>query len=91
MPVRVEGDVQWGVNRTKGGYLVWLFNNEGVTHFMGEEQSLDASKTAHVRLSFGDRAPKSVADAETGAPFAVAEGVSLDVPPGGWRLVAVEI
>ena len=50
-----------------------------------------AFKEAHVRLSFGDRAPKSVADAETGAPFAVAEGVSLDVPPGGWRLVAVEI
>lgn len=51
MPVRVEGDVQWGVNRTKAGWLVWLINNKGVRKFQGEWEELDRKFDAKVRIT----------------------------------------
>ena len=73
VPVTVDGDVQWGVNKVenlKGGkversWLVWMFNNKGVRKFVGEPEELDPSKTAHVTVRCGD------------------EVKTADVPPGG--------
>ena len=52
MPVTVEGDVQWGLNRTAKGWLVWLINNKGVTKYALEPQQLDQSATAHVTVTY---------------------------------------
>ena len=51
MPVRVEGDIQWGCNLTKSGWLVWLINNKGVRKFVDEPEELDMSKTATVKVT----------------------------------------
>ena len=77
MPVSVDGDVQWGVNKVeklKGGkversWLVWLFNNKGVTKFIGEPEELDTAKTARVTVRCGK------------------ETKTVEVPPGGIRFV----
>lgn len=71
MPVSVAGDIQWGVNRTEKGWLAWLFNNKGVTHFKLEKPVVDPKATAHVTVTLK----------ETGATF------ETDVPPGEWRLL----
>lgn len=92
MPVRLGGDaIQWGVNRTAKGWLLWLFNNEGVTHFLGEPQELDPSKMANVSVFFNGFAPKAVSDAETGAAVPFGESAAVEVAPGGWRLVSIEL
>lgn len=52
MPVRVRGDVQWGVNRTKSGWLVWCFNNRGVIKYSDEPETFDMTKTAKVEIEF---------------------------------------
>ena len=71
LPVAVEGDVQGGVNRTKEGWLVWLFNNDGVTKFSLEDEQFDQSKASKVRV-------RQLSTGET------REAV---VPPGGIRFV----
>lgn len=86
LPVHVAGDVQWGVNRTKRGWLVWLYNNKGVTHFFGEPEEFDFSKTASVTISAKGFKPVAVRDAETGKAIPGA----VDVKPGQWRLVELE-
>ena len=48
MPVKVQGDIQWGVNKTSNGWLVYLINNKGVIKFCDEPEEFDMSKTAHV-------------------------------------------
>ena len=48
MPFSVEGDIQWGVNKTEKGWLVYLVNNKGVVKFSDEPEEFDMSKTAHV-------------------------------------------
>ena len=51
MPVKVEGDIQWGVNRTKAGWLVWLINNKGVKKFAGEPEELDPKAASTVKVT----------------------------------------
>ena len=64
MPVLVKGSAQWGVNRTKSGYLVYVFNNRGVVKFCDEPEEFDMSKTAHVVVtvkSTGERREVDIA------------------------------
>jgi len=51
LPVKVEGDIQWGVNLAKNGWLVWLINNKGVTKWLFEPEEIDLSKTAEVKVT----------------------------------------
>ena len=74
MPVKVDGDVHWGVNRTRDGWLVWLMNNKGVVHYANEPEEFDANATAEVRLTFK---PTGTTGAAT-------------VEPGAWKLVAID-
>jgi len=57
MPFKVDGDVMWGMNKVEkceeGEWLVWLYNNNGVKHFIGEEETYDVSKTAKVTIRRG--------------------------------------
>jgi hypothetical protein len=50
MPVKVTGDIQWGVNKTERGFLVWLINNKGVKKYSFEPEEFDASATAEVQI-----------------------------------------
>ena len=71
MPCRVEGDCQWGVNRTKDGWLFWAINNKGVEKFSNEPERLDHSKTVHVKAVF--------------KPSAGGRTIEFDLAPGEWK------
>ena len=51
MPVNVTGDIQWGVNKTSKGWLVYLINNKGVVKFCDEPEEFDMSRTARVAVT----------------------------------------
>lgn len=75
MPVRVEGDVQWGVNRlTSGGWRLWVLNNKGITHYAREAAEIDHAADAHVEVTFRDSGRK----------------LSFDLPAGEWRTEVVK-
>ena len=87
MPVDVEGNIQWGVNKTKDGWLVWLMNADGVEKFCGERQRIDLSRTsvANVRMKSG--AAAKVTDARTGLGVPTVGGTfQVNVMPGEWRI-----
>ena len=52
LPVKVDGDIQWGVNKTKTGWLVWFINNKGVVKFAGEPEELDPKAASTVKVTF---------------------------------------
>jgi len=89
LPYAVRGNVQFGVNRLPDGWLLWLINNDGVTHYSFEPESFDAAGSTTVTVSTrGDRV--SVRDLVSGQ--SVAESVSsasLTVAPGRWRLFKI--
>lgn len=73
MPVTVEGDIQWGLNRTKDGWLVWLINNAGVTKYCLEPEELDPKATSAVKITYKP----------TGRVY------TATVKPGAWTTVAI--
>ena len=50
LPFKVTGDIQYGFNRTKKGWLVYFLNNNGVTKFADSKPEFDLSQTAQVKL-----------------------------------------
>ena len=99
IPVKVDGDIQWGVNCVEGkreeergksdGWLVWLFNNKGIAKFVGEPADVDQTKTATVALSMRNvKEPAAYVfrDADTGA---VLDPSAVKVGPGDARFVTV--
>ena len=88
MPISVSGLCQWGLNKTDGGWLLWVFNNDGVVKYQLEPDEYDASKTSTVTVAL--RGLGEVADAESGAAVKVADGrFSFDVGPGGMRFFKI--
>jgi hypothetical protein len=88
MPVSVDGNIQWGINKTNDGWLLWLMNADGVTKFSGERQQIDISKTSTVHVQMKDAsAEMNVSDAKTGIAVKSCGGAfSVNVLPGEWRI-----
>ena len=91
VPVKVEGDVFWGLSRTANGWFLWLMNNKGVAKYAGEPADIDFSKTAEVKVNLRTLAGLTPRDADTGEPLPVADGAFVvKVGPGGLAFVQIE-
>ena len=66
MPVTVAGDIQWGVNKTSKGWLVWMINNKGVVKFSDEPEEFRKERTAHVVATVKATGEKFEADIAPG-------------------------
>ena len=98
VPVSVRTDakggcaVQWGLNRVKDGWLVYLVNNGGVVKVWNEFPKIrEGGETAEVDLSgTGIRKP-SVRELLTGAPCEMSgRKAKVLVPYGDIRILKVE-
>ena len=82
LPVRVEGDIQWGVNFVEGKreegtgnrWLVWLINNKGVRKFAGEPEELDQKAASTVKVT----------DKATGKVY------EKTIAPGGYGWIEIQ-
>lgn len=88
-PVKVEGDVQYGFNRTAEGWLVYLVNNAGVSKPKSESaRVLPGGASVTVRL--GDLAGAQVRDVVTGRRLASAAGeIRVEVPYGDLMILEI--
>ncbi|MBQ9338381.1 MAG: hypothetical protein IJS14_13915 [Lentisphaeria bacterium] len=90
LPVKVSGDIQYGLNKTKDGWLLYLFNNNGVTKFTDKDETFDPSKTAAVSIRLKDIKADRAYDICSKETFPVRDGVlELQVKPGGWRMLKI--
>jgi hypothetical protein len=92
-PVHVEGDVEYLVNRTARGWVVTLFNDNGVFKPQQGMAQVDASAVASVRMSLRGSAVASAGEWTTDRTLEVhrqsgaADAVTLTIPPGGIAVV----
>jgi len=93
LPLKVTGDIEYGMNKLSDGWLLYLINNKGVTKFTNKAQKLDMSKTAKVEVSLKDvntseitelREQKTIAKDDKNNSF------SVDVPPGGIKVIKIK-
>jgi len=60
MPVRVEGDIEYGLNKSKNGWILYLINNNGVTKYAKTPQQLDPGMKSTVKIHLKDIHPSSI-------------------------------
>ena len=92
-PIVVRGDVEYLINRNESGWVITLFNNNGVLKPQQGMAQVDrtANVTAEVRLRRAqiNRAAEwlSNKNLEIKKDADASEGVSVVIPPGGSQLL----
>ncbi len=90
LPVEVQGDIEYGLNKVADGWWVYLINNRGVTKFTRTAQKLDPAATAKVTIALRDLAVKEARELLADKVLTcdrIAKSVTLDVGPGDIRIV----
>ena len=94
MPIAVEGDIQWGLNKTAKGWMLWLINNNGIIKYALEPEEFDLTKTATVTVDLKSLKGCDVTDItglEKSIPVEVKDGkFTVAVKPGENRQLAIE-
>src|SRR5258707_422302 len=92
-PVRVEGDVEYMVNRTARGWVVTLFNNNGV--FKPQQGMAEVDRSASVNVTISLRGA-GISDANDWTSdrnltlkkqVGASDGVTLNIAPAGVAVV----
>ena len=86
----VDGFVQWGVNRTADGYLVYLMNNSGVVRKYGVPEEIAPGGTS-VTVDLSKVSATAVRELLTDESAGLSGNkVSLTVPYGDVRILEVK-
>ena len=89
-PITVDGFVQWGVNRTADGFLVYLMNNSGIVRKYGVPEEIAPGGTA-VTVNLSKVGALSVRELLTGETIAIdGNTAALTVPYGDVRVLEVK-
>ena len=91
MPVTVKGDIQYGLNKTEKGWLVYLFNNKGITKFADKPATFDQSKTAEVTIDLTGIKAKTVRELGSKDKQTLKNNsFTVSVAPGAWKFLVFE-
>ncbi|HEX6284347.1 MAG TPA: hypothetical protein VFZ71_05705, partial [Pyrinomonadaceae bacterium] len=90
-PVRVNGDVEYLINRSENGWIVTLLNNNGV--YKTQQGMAQVDRNAYVNVSISLRSEKisSATDwINDAAVKADANGVNVRIAPGGVAIIELK-
>ena len=86
-PVRVTGDCQYGLNKTRNGWWLWVLNNKGVTKFADAYETIDASAAAKVTVELKGIVAGQCRELVSGYDVTLSQnGFSAVVPAGETRI-----
>jgi hypothetical protein len=91
-PVRVDGDVEYLVNRTASGWVVTLFNNRGVLKPQQGLAQVDRSASVNVTLGLQGKGIKQAREWTTEQSLEISrnngqDSIRLNIAPGGVSIV----
>ena len=90
-PVKVEGDVKFGLNKTSSGWWLYLFNNKGVMKMAGEPERLDPKRAVKVKVDFHRLKVRDVRELRSGRKLAVKNNrLELEIGPGDFKILELK-
>ena len=90
-PVKVDGDIKFGLNKTPSGWWLYLFNNKGVMKMDGEPETLDPQRTANVKIDFHRIKVQSVKELRSEQEMAVQNNqMELEIGPGDFKILELK-
>jgi hypothetical protein len=92
MPIQVSGDVEYMLNRNSEGWVVTLFNDNGVFKPQQGLAQVDRRAGVEVQLALRDATITSASEWTSDQPLvvrkhSVGDAVNLKIPPGGIAVV----
>ncbi len=89
-PFAIEGDCQYGANRTKDGWWLWVFNNKGVRKFADTLETIDRSRDSEITVTFTHVASVPVKELMTGKSVSVPNGrFAYTIPAGDFAVFEI--
>jgi hypothetical protein len=92
LPVEVEGDIEYGLNKVSDGWWVYLINNNGVTKYTNTPEELDVAQTAKVTINLRAIEISGVRELRSEKEMVVGQGkntLAIEVGPGDIRIVKI--
>jgi hypothetical protein len=91
-PVQVEGDVEYLVNRNANGWVVTLFNDNGIFKPQQGLAQVDRTATANVTIRLRNQRLSSATEWISDSKLAARDGaaVQLTIPAGGIAIVELK-
>jgi hypothetical protein len=87
-PVRVNGDVEYLINRTGSGWIVTLLNNNGVYKTQQGMAQVDRNAYVNVSISLRDEKIQSATEWISDSGLRIeSDRISLSIPPGSLSIV----
>lgn len=92
LPVTVEGDVQYGLNKTESGWWLYLFNNKGIIKFTNTPEAFDFSKQATVTVNLKKLNPQNVKNLLSEETIPLKNGVfHVSLDPGKFAIYEIRV
>ena len=89
-PFAVEGDCQYGANKTEKGWWLWVFNNKGVRKFADTFETIDHSRDAEIAVRFTHAASAPVKELVSGKNVPVSDGCfTFSIPAGDFAIFEI--
>ena len=83
-PVKVDGDVLWGMNRRPNGWWLWCLNNKGVVKFADAFEEIDEGAASTIRVNPNGFRAGRVRELLSGRDCKLSDGsFEWTVPAGG--------
>jgi hypothetical protein len=96
-PVKVDGDIEYLVNRNSRGWVVTLFNDNGVFKPQQGLAQVDRTASVQVTVSLKGQGIGSASEWTSDRTLSVAkrtgnpDSVSVNIPPGGIAIVELQV
>jgi hypothetical protein len=90
LPIAVQGDIEYGLNKVSDGWWVYLINNKGVTKYTTTPEEFNPAATAKVMIDLRSLKVNSARELRADKEIALEQGsraLSIDVGPGDIRIV----
>lgn len=90
LPVKVEGDIQFGLNKNKTGWRLYLINNKGIRKFSDAPGIVVPSEKQTVKVSFPKLKVKEVKELFSAKVLPLSNGsLTLELQPGEIKLLEI--
>lgn len=91
LPAKIKGDVQYGFNKTKTGWWIYLFNNKGIMKYPDEKPFYDPKYTADVTLELTGMSARKVTELCSGKTIRLdGKTCKLTIAPGNFAILKIE-
>ncbi|MBQ9338246.1 MAG: hypothetical protein IJS14_13220 [Lentisphaeria bacterium] len=88
LPIEVSGDVLYGLNKTKDGWLIYMINNKGINKYTDTPAEFDSKQTSKVTVNLKAIQAGKAHDLCSGEDFPISGGkFTASVAPGRYRIL----